>query len=256
MNLKKFSKYGTLNSHDIFKFVAMALMIIDHIGLYFFKLQAFRLVGRLCIPILATIYGYYFKNKVDKNLLIWGSPLVILDLIIKKTMFPLNILFSFYISGKVLEFYNLNKYKLKEWDRKIIFPLLLILHFYIVGIFEYGIFIILFVVCGILFREGNNKNRYISILVIFWLYLMEQILHFNFNAIYSVILLILLSYTFLKLKGYRLEEFKKPIDNRLKNIIMFVSRYSMEIYTIHLILFRVFCYLANLQQKTNPSILY
>jgi len=239
MKLDKFKKYGDLNTHDIFKFFAILFMIIDHIGFYLFDIAEFKVIGRICLPILAVIYGYHFKNKVDKNLIIWGIPIIFIDLFIKKSIFPLNILFSFAISGIVIKYYNLNKYKLKEWDKKIIFPILLILHFYLSHLFIYGTFIILFMICGFLFNKDENKNRYVITFGIFWYYLIEQSMRFNFNLIYIIIFAILLFYVYSKLKTYKLKYYTKPINTKLKNTIIFIGRYSMEVYVVHLAIFKL-----------------
>jgi len=63
MKLSKLNKYGDLNTHDLFKFFAILFMVIDHIGCYLFDIKELRVIGRICIPIFATLYGYYFKNE-------------------------------------------------------------------------------------------------------------------------------------------------------------------------------------------------
>jgi hypothetical protein len=239
MILNKFNKYGVLNTHDLFKFFAILFMFVDHVGYYIWQIQAFRLIGRLAFPILAVIYGYHFNYKVNKNLLFWGAPLILVSYLTKHNILPLNILFSFFIGGKLIQFYEKIKYKLKKWDINFIFPLLILFNFYLYNLFEYGSFIIFFMICGMLFKENTNNNRYVISLVIFWLYLLDQFYRFGFNCLYMLILAILLFCVFTQLKNYELKPCEKPLSPFIENTIMFIGRYSMEFYAAQLALFKI-----------------
>ena len=68
--MNKLQKFN-LNTHDIWKLLALILMFIDHAGMYIFDNNLdFRLIGRLSFPIFAVIYGYHFKDKINTKLLL------------------------------------------------------------------------------------------------------------------------------------------------------------------------------------------
>ena len=64
--IKQYKKYGDIpSSYDFIKFVAVVLMVIDHIGYYFFPYDLmWRSFGRMCVPIWLFLAGYAKPSDV------------------------------------------------------------------------------------------------------------------------------------------------------------------------------------------------
>ena len=110
---------------DILKTVAIILMIIDHIGYYFFPENYwFRAIGRACVPVWFFLIGYANTRELPNRLLIAALILALADLILFQRVFSLNILVSFIIQSyapygigqnlktksKILQFPKLGKF--------------------------------------------------------------------------------------------------------------------------------------------------
>jgi len=95
---------------DILKSVALLIMIIDHLGYYFFPDQIlWRAIGRAGLPVWFFLAGYSRPTRLWEPSLILGGSLICLA----KVMFfgqalPLNALFSILIvHAQTMVFYHL-----------------------------------------------------------------------------------------------------------------------------------------------------
>ena len=82
-----------LTTYDIFKFMAVALMVVDHIGYYFFPEELWwRVAGRLCVPVWLFLVGY--ARSRDMGPAMWAGMvlLVVANVASGMYVFPLNIL--------------------------------------------------------------------------------------------------------------------------------------------------------------------
>jgi len=62
----------TVTSYDVWKTLAVLLMIIDHIGAYFLPdEQGLRILGRLCVPIWFFLVGY--AQSRDLSWRLWAG---------------------------------------------------------------------------------------------------------------------------------------------------------------------------------------
>ncbi|MDR2527275.1 MAG: conjugal transfer protein TraX [Rickettsiales bacterium] len=210
------------NVHDIYKFIAIFLMFIDHIGMYILNGNVwFRCVGRLSYPIFAFIYGEHF-NKNNSNLLFNGLCLFAFDLFLKNEI-RFNILVCFFISGLLVKIYN----KLKV-TKFLFVEILTVLHFFIYQYFEYGVFTFLFMITTL-----KNKKW---LLVVFALYLMEEIYIFKFNGKQ---ILLLLTLSVCEIHCFFIYKNNKIKENKITKYIKTISRNSMEVYFIQYVLFKL-----------------
>lgn len=84
-----------LTSYDLLKALAVVLMILDHVGYYFYPQDmGFRVLGRLCVPIWFFLIGYAGTRPVPKSFWIGGAVLAFANLIAGAYLFPLSILFG------------------------------------------------------------------------------------------------------------------------------------------------------------------
>ena len=67
-----------ITSYDMLKTAAVVLMIIDHIGYFFFpEMPIFRALGRLCVPIWMFLVGYARTREISRELWIGGVILAV-----------------------------------------------------------------------------------------------------------------------------------------------------------------------------------
>lgn len=225
-----------LNTHDIWKLLALILMFIDHTGLYVFDNNLdFRLIGRLSFPIFAVIYGYHFKNKINTKLLLYGLPIIIINYYFSREFF-LNILYSFVIGGFILNFYNSAINKIA--DRVFFLFIIFIFNIFLTPILEYGLFAFFFMLSA---NTKNIKEKAIYFTITFFLYYIFQAMSFTIKNSYLTILFILLFIESILLFKYTLKDIN--INNYyLELFIKIFARYSLEIYVIQAILFRIYFY--------------
>ena len=246
----KISRYGALNGYDILKNIAFFTMVIDHIGYFLFPtFGLLRIIGRMSAPIFFLLFGYSYKNNIKRDimLLLFGFIVSIAMLLVDiNYIIPLfNILFSLCISGRCIEF-------LKEYYKKHFFlfisSILLILiplNFIFKYIFDYGFFAILMVFVGYLFKNSEKNKHFFSTTIFIMLsFCLDQINNFssvlnNNSAIYGIILylmyMVYLYYHFYNAKINLTKQYNIRIKI-FETLLLFISRYSLFLYPVHIIL--------------------
>lgn len=232
----RINQYGPLNTHDLYKFAATILMFIDHIGLYFIDDYDdwYRVVGRTAAPIFFFIVGtakhYDFKFRI----LAWGVLLCIVNYIAHDGP-PINILINFVIIKAILDFF---KEEIHTENLFLNFMLIGIIFLPLSTYIEYGPFGLWFAISGLLLTNDKYKmiNWTSSALVSYFLI---QLINFHwaidsYFAFVLVILCAVLAFIFINFKPKRIS--LAPI---LSTPIKFVSRYSLEIYALHLSAFKL-----------------
>lgn len=79
---------------DLIKTIAIILVVIDHIGFYFFPdAMWFRAMGRLGgVPVWFFLIGYANTRNIPNKWLIGAFVLIGLDLVLFQHVFPMNVL--------------------------------------------------------------------------------------------------------------------------------------------------------------------
>src|SRR5690606_10698014 len=94
----------SLTSYDLIKAAAVLLMIVDHVGYYFFPDQDwFRVFGRMCVPIWFFLIGYARSRDLSLPLWIGLAALVVANMIAGMSIFPLNVLGTMILVRLVLD---------------------------------------------------------------------------------------------------------------------------------------------------------
>jgi hypothetical protein len=91
-----------LTTLDFIKLLAVALMVVDHIGFYFFPENLvtpygdpdlwWRVVGRTCVPIWFFLIGYARTRDLSPPIWIGLMTLVLASMVTGMYVFPLNVL--------------------------------------------------------------------------------------------------------------------------------------------------------------------
>lgn len=222
--------YPEPNQQDFLKSLAIFVMIIDHIGLYFLpKLSILRAIGRLAFAIFAFYAGYNFKGRVNSKILYCGLLVQIVHFYFTKQIYPGNILISIFL-GQIYLYIIFRKLSQDVIFLSYIFCL--IFWFGSRLFFEYGLMTMLFMLIGM-----QAKNRLISLKaasgqICLFSVIMSSIIFGRFFTIMDYIVLIT-SHLFLLI----------VINSKIKwpdyRSVTLISRNSLYIYTIHVILFQI-----------------
>lgn len=239
--LKKFHRYGAFNSHDLVKVIAIVLMVMDHIGLYFFPQHTWlRAVGRGAAPLFFFLVGYSKRHRFDPYLLAGGVFLTSL-ITFATGIFYLNILINFVLIKLFFELLPVEA--LSSAMLWALVVLLLVTLPWLYPALEYGSFGLLFAISAYLIRLGDHRGRQCLLITLVGYYLYES---FSFGFVSSPWLLVIFSGMiiglFYWLSYYRLRTLS--LSNKLlSNSLMLVGRYSLLIYIVHLSAFIIIYYL-------------
>ncbi|HBH25944.1 MAG TPA: hypothetical protein DDX54_00860 [Rhodospirillaceae bacterium] len=145
-----------ITAHDLLKATAVAIMIVDHVGSYFFPENLWlRAVGRASAPIWLFLIGHARGRAVPANLLLAGAGLVGANALAGLPLLPLPVLFT--IAATRLALGRVTRAFLKDNDREkmgIVLAGLALLALPTSAVAEYGSLGLLFALMGTLVRDG------------------------------------------------------------------------------------------------------
>lgn len=237
-----------LTSYDIFKTIAVLLMIIDHIGYFFFPEEMwFRTLGRLCVPIWFFLIGYARSRDLSWPLWVGMAFLVFSDLIFGHDLLPVNILATIILIrltiDKVMRFMLIDRYRF--WLGCFMLILLIIPSY---GLVEYGAQGLLLAVFGYLLRH-RDEIRNANLIYFFMIFSIitfagTQSIFFGLNKaqtylLFSGVILVNFSLLFFKAHEFKRSFFLSPV---LSPVLKFFGRYTLEIYVGHILVFQALAY--------------
>ncbi|MDR1494860.1 MAG: hypothetical protein LBI29_02385 [Rickettsiales bacterium] len=247
MAFKKLENGRKFNNYDLLKSLAFFTMIIDHVGLFFFnKIKFLRVIGRTSAIIYAILFGINKKKNNDK-IIIGAIAMSMAWTLLQNRIFPLNVLYNFYLSGFLVD--SLNNLYSKNF---LLFLLVLILlvaigeksDFYLL---EYGTYFLMLIFCGRLFRKKEMTRRdKVLAAIIFIVFFCQQTMHMEFNVGQSLVLFAIFSAIYFTFLNF---EFRELGNIPGKGLLMFVSRYSAELFVLQEILFIVSLWLLLITGK-------
>lgn len=232
-----------LTSYDILKTLAVLLMIVDHIGHYFFPdLLWIRVVGRLCVPMWFFLIGYANSRDLSRILWIGGAILVAGNVIVGMPIFALNILATIIVVRLVLD------RVVEMFDRSDVWRYgtavaLVLLIIPTAAFVEYGASVLILAMYGYYLRHGRSK-AFMNGFMIFTLlsFLISEHLFFGFSSAQFTVLGIGLFVVISALQFFKpceLPDLEKKLTPAGCFILRIGGRYSLEIYVVHLMLFKL-----------------
>lgn len=239
--LNNLDRYGQrLNTHDVIKIVAVLLMLVDHIGLYFFdNNQWCRLIGRAAAPLFFLLIGSVAKLRLRPTLFIYGALLSLSASLLHQHLW-LNILVSFLAIDGILKW--LPPQRLAMWQQILFFAVCIMLNFFLYHWLEYG-------TLGLMLAFSARLNVFKTTPAFFWLVLslfcyaiwegssfqffQSPLQLISFISLMVVVFFIMWLYRFKTLPQY-------PQFLLLPSLL--ISRYSLEIYFFHLISFHAYAF--------------
>lgn len=229
-------RYGKeVDSYDLIKVIAMLAMFVDHIGAYIFTEQlSMRVIGRLAAPIFFFLIGYSRSYRFKEDIF-WCGILLTLCYLLTAKIFFLNILLSFTIIKYLFQYFHFEKYA----NKKLFFLFLFLsLMMPLSGsVLEYGTEGLMFAICGQLV-SANKPNYFLFLIFAIASYFLEENLGFGFyeHRFYLSSFVFICFLLFLLMFFYRSRIWHLP--KLLKIPALIISRYSLWIYTVHLIILR------------------
>lgn len=239
-----------LTSYDLLKAVAIILMITDHVGHHFYPDEMWlRVLGRLCVPIWFFLVGYAKTSELSKSLWVGGAVVAVSSVVAGQYLLPLNILFTIIILRYVRS--GLVKNGLHSPDAlRGIFLIIVCASLPSAILFEYGTLSMLFVLFGHIVRNKDDvykriEPQYIKIFAVVSFLTFFLIEGMSLPAV-SLPQAMVMFFGFL-IVGITLWNFRPAVYIDAPNhmapsiirFIQFMGRRTLEIYVVHIVIFRV-----------------
>ena len=237
---------ASLTSYDLLKALAIVLMIIDHIGFYFYPEDMwFRIFGRLCVPIWFFLIGYAKTREIPGLLWIGAGLLAASTLIAGQTLFPLPILITLAAARFMIDPLMARALRSPETLAGM-YCLLVLLSVHSAALLEYGTLGLLLAMYGYICRHREQIALgkwllHVFIMAVALAFVGHQIL--LMPALDALQLQVFLGGTaliFILLYAFRPREY--PGFSRYGRVFLPVfqiaGRWTLEIYVIHLLFFR------------------
>ncbi len=232
-----------VTSRDLFKALALVLMVVDHIGLYCVDLDLLRAVGRCSMPLWLFLVGYSKSYRLPP--LVWLGALWIaaVDLTLGYAVWPMRILFTIIVArlavAKAGDFFFRSPLHLAAAAAASLAVLSASSE-----VFQYGTHGILFAALGYgranMQRIGVGERTLATLMLVtaatyFW----RQTNRFDFEAFAATVFVVLLLATSLALLRFRPLVFAGTDDRPGAPLLKFLGRRTLETYVVHLTAFKM-----------------
>lgn len=241
-----------LTSYDFLKTIALILMIIDHVGIYFFPDENwFRIFGRLCVPIWFFLIGYARTRDIPFKVLFGAALLISGTFVAGEVIFPVTILITLMIGRYYIDTWMKAASKGGEAMAGLFF-MLLILTFPSAFAFEYGTLGLLFTVFGALCRykqdykehlpQGFTRQIMFFALASFFAFTLLQITPMKILTMgqFAFICIGMASVYFMlnRFQPAELPNLTKALPSFVTGLLKLTGRHTLEIYVAHLLIFK------------------
>ena len=222
-------------------------MILDHIGYYFYPDNLWlRAVGRGSFPIWFFLVGYASSRNIGKDIWVWATVLLVINLIFGGPLLPLNILFTIIAVRLILD--RMANVVFHSWEVMLYAVLALSVLVWPTMVFlEYGAMGLLLALCGYAIRHKDSlgvsvtaQRSYILFVTVF--YFLSQNFMFQFPDAEGEVAAVTIAGVMLLMcffKPLNLVDWTEKLPRPITGMLQFSGRYTMEIYVIHLIAFKL-----------------
>jgi peptidoglycan/LPS O-acetylase OafA/YrhL len=233
-----------ITTTDALKAAALALILVDHIGHYLADdWPILRVIGRLGVPVFFFLIGFATSRDIPWRWLVLGIVLTGVDYLWLGGLdgLQLNILFNFAairLALPLIERHALNPI----WRLAPLMLGLVVVMPLANPVLEYGTEGWLFAVFGLLvrrLRDGSHALPALSVpavgLFAFGTYAFVERIDYAFPPLHSAFLIIGLFVLFLVLLRFERRMLAWAPGPRLRALMRFCGRYSLEIYAAQII---------------------
>lgn len=238
---------SSLTSYDLIKAAAVIIMVIDHIGFYFFPYDEWwRAVGRIGFPVWFFFVGHASGRELSPRLLGGAAMLAVVSAIVSMPVFPFNALVTIILIRVLLDpVMNYAGRGVGPLTQVMVALALVALPTSLMT--EYGTMGLLFAVFGYIVRHkdtflGGRDVRLPVMLGCFVAFAMLQEVVFGFTQPAFMFMAAGTLATCLLMMHFRAMEFpalSARIPAIFKAPIQWMGRHTLEIYVVHLLAFKV-----------------
>lgn len=243
---------ANLTSYDLLKSLALILMVLDHVGHFFYPDEMwFRIVGRMCVPIWLFLIGYARSQDLSKGLWV-GCALVALSAYVAgQFVLPLNILCTIILIRWLRGYFVIAAFRSAETLRGLFF-ILFFLTFPTALLFEYGAMGMMFALFGYAVRNKEiigaqmevRYLKYFAAASLFSFYIWQGVMMPHVSDAQALVLLFGLGGVGLLLwrfRGVEYQDSTRIMAGSFVKIFQMMGRRTLEIYVAHIIIFRGVC---------------
>lgn len=237
---------AALTSYDLLKTLALILMVIDHVGYFFFPDDMWwRILGRLSVPIWFFLIGYASTREVPKLFWILGAAVAASALVAGEYLFPLNIVFMLIIARLSVDWMFTHALRNREAFAGMFF-LLFLMGIPSLAFIEYGTIGLLFTLMGTLKRREDDVKAprwmlwaFISASVFVYI-LIQGLLMPSISGAQLLVFLSGMIVLMIVLNRFRPHVFEKLNTKTMPPIalLQLTGRRTLEIYALHIIILR------------------
>lgn len=253
---------SALTSYDVLKAVAIILVVIDHIGLYFYLDELwYRSFGRLCVPIWFFLIGFAQTRKIGKDLVFCAALITASKFVLGLPIFPMNILWNFIFIRLVLDGFIGRFISSEASPLRALWPAYLALFVGVMATLpfvDYGLLGLMFAIAGVECRrlyqcrletgekgdivKVNQERAVLSLMLASISFFIWQSLIFEFSkaqlgVMGGGLVLVFISLCSFKPKLFEGRVLKCPLI--IAAFIQVLGRQTLWIYTLHILVFGV-----------------
>lgn len=227
-----------LNTHHLWKLVALVFMTVDHVGAFWFPEELWwRAVGRVFVPIWFFLVGHALRYEPRGDTLLWALVLAVLNPFLGLTAFPLNTLMTILGIQCVLQRVEAQQLLARN-------PLVLVLIailFLLPSLFllEYGTLALLFALLGYARRSGQMSLLRGGVMAVaaYGMYVGMMLVSFAFTVPQALV--VISGTAVMVLLMLRFEHRPMNCPRMLTVPLRFVAQHSLQYYVLHRVLMQV-----------------
>ena len=235
-----------LTSYDLLKAFAVIIMVVDHVGYYFFPDQMwYRSIGRIGFPIWFFLIGH--ARGRDLPLKLWGGAaiLVAANAVTGMYIFPMNALVTIIAIRLLLDPYI--RLSMMNIQGMVAFSVALFVLIMPTNMFtEYGTEALIMAVFGYLVRHREGVKDAAQILPAYMLFavlgfLAMQAMIFKFSQpqwMFTITGTMVVMAALFIFKSATFPKLTKMIPFPFVWLIQLMGRRTLEIYVLHLLVFK------------------
>ncbi len=236
---------------DWWKVAAIALMLVDHVGLYFFPEENWwRVIGRATAPIFFFLVGFAASRRVPWTWLAFGAILTAIDIAHADgpADWTVNILFNFALIRWALP--HLDAWLGDSRGRLVLLMGLLAGLVPVIGdTLEYGTEGWLWALYGLYQRRAaergtmgaaSTRNAVAAFAAL--VYITTEFFDFGFGLEQAFALALLVGVETVLLAGFGREVSRVQPPTALRPVTGFLGRHTLELYALHLLAFEAIVY--------------
>jgi peptidoglycan/LPS O-acetylase OafA/YrhL len=235
---QNYRKYGPqATTHDLYKFFAILLMVVDHVGFVFFPQEMWwRAVGRLCVPVWLFLAGYARPAHVQREFFWLSGLLVLTDWYVGEPILPLNIFVTIIISRLFVAYADMLRQNAAALATLVAIAFVFLPSAFFA--FEYGSQAFLLALAGYYYRNYPERGLAPVSLVIAWaVFAVMQAVSFVFTPVQIAFVAVGCALVCMALTGYRIQPLAHSGGKLWVAPVKFIARNSHYVYALHLVVF-------------------